>query len=343
MRVSQKDITISVFDMDNERFIAVGQVNQYTSIRWVEEYADAGIFELWAPITEENAELFKMDRVIWIDGERTAGIVEGIKETVDTKEQKVYHINGRMLNCLLDRRIVWNTYNANNKFTFIVLRGIVDENCIVPEDGKRIIPYLELGAIDESSEWKKMTIQRSGDEVLTILQEISNAQECGFYIGFNPVDKKLYFNVKMGKDHSIGSDSPVVLSSSMEDILESTYYSNKKDYKNVALVAGEGEGDKRVKTIAGDDTVTGYDRRELYVDARDLRKDENDGTVRESELKDYTYTKEEIDNKIDEGSYEGMTSEEAIEGINEAYRVISSKVLADLMDSQFGKLLGARY
>lgn len=343
MRVNQKDITISVFEMDNDKFNVIGQINKYTSLRWIEEYADAGSFELWAPITEENSELFKMDRIVWIEGERTAGIIDGIKETVDTNEQKVYHINGRMLNCLLDRRIVWNTYNATNKFTFIVLRGIVDENCIVSEDTKRNIPYLELGAIDESSEWKKLTIQRSGDEILSLLSEISNAQECGFYIGFNPVDKKLYFNVKMGKDHSIGSDSPVVLSSSMEDILESTYYSNKKDYKNVALVAGEGEGDKRVKTVAGEVESVGYNRRELYVDARDLRKDENDYTVKESDLEDYTYTKDEIDEKMSEGNYESMTSEEAIEGTNRDPRVISAKVLADLMDSQFGKLLNATY
>lgn len=338
MRVNQKDITISVFELSNDRFIVVGQVNQYTSIRWIEEYADTGSFELWAPITDENASLFKEDRVVWIEGERTAGIIEGIKETVDTKEQKVYHITGRMLNCLLCRRIVWNTYSASNKYTYIVLRGIVDENFIVAEDEKRILPYLELGAIDESEEWKKLTIQNTGDEVLSILQEISNAQENGFYIGFAPSDGKLYFNVKMGTNHAIGSDNPVVLSSSMEDILESTYYLNTKDYKNVALVAGEGEGDERIKTIAGDNTVTGFNRRELYVDARDLRKDENDKTVHDSDLEEYTYNKETIDDKT-----LAMVSQEAIAGVNEVSKTISAKVVADVMDSQFGRLLNGTY
>lgn len=346
MRVEQKDITISVFEVSNERFTVIGQVNQYTSLRWIEDYADVGSFELWAPITDENASLFKHDRIIWIEGEQTAGVIEGIKETVDTNEEKVYNITGRMLISLLDRRIVWNTYNAYNKFVYLILRELVNINCIEVDEEltQRVIPYLELGTYDEG-EWGKVTIQRTGDEVLSVLQEISNAQESGFNIGFDPNHSKLKFNVTLGTNHAIGSSNPVVLSSSMEDILDSTYYSNKKDFKNIALVAGEGEGDERVRTTAGDNTLSGYNRRELYVDARDLQKDENDHTVKESDLEeyvtDYTYDKDAIDEKIK--TYETMTSQEAISGTSTTGKLISAKVLADALDAQFGRLLNASY
>lgn len=276
MRVNQKDITISIFELTNNKFQVIGQVNQYTSLRWIEEYADTGSFELWAPITDENANLFKHDRVVWIEGESTAGIIEGIKETVDTDEQKVFDITGRMLVSLLDRRIIWNTYDVYNKYVYTALRDIVDINCIdTGEMTERAIPFLELGNISGDG-WGKITIQRTGDEVLSALQEISNAQENGFNIGFNPRESKIQFNVLIGENHSIGHSNPVVLSSSMEDILESTYYSNKKDYKNIALVAGEGEGEERTRTTTGDDAVSGFDRRELYVDARDLQNDEEE-------------------------------------------------------------------
>jgi hypothetical protein len=307
MRVVQKDITISVFELNNERFQVIGQVNQYTSIRWIEEYADTGSFELWAPITDENASLFKHDRLIWIEGENTAGVVEGIKETVDVNEQKVFDITGRMLSSLLDRRIVWKTYDVSNKYVYQAMREIVDGNCISDNEIiQRVIPYLELGTVTESDMWGKVTIQRTGDEVLSVLQELANAQECGFNISFNPNEQKIYFNIILGENHAIGSDNPVVLSSSMEDILNSTYYSNKKDYKNIALVAGEGEGDERVRTTSGDNTSSGYSRRELYVDARDLQKDKNDQTVKESMMEDYTYDKDTIDEKIAEGGGGGV-------------------------------------
>lgn len=277
MRVNQKDITISIFELSNEVFNVIGQVNQYTSLRWVEEYSDTGSFELWAPITDENASLFKHDRLVWIEGEPTAGIIEGIKETVDTNEEKVYDITGRMLSSILDRRIVWNTYNAYNKLVPLALREIVDTNCINVEEGfsLRVIPYLELGNISGTG-WGTITIQRTGDELIEVLKEISNVQESGFNIGFDPRNSALEFNVFIGENHAIGQDNPVVLSSSMEDILESTYYSNKKDYKNIALVAGEGEGEERVRTITGDYFSSGLDRRELYVDARDLQSGETE-------------------------------------------------------------------
>lgn len=280
MRVNQKDITISVFELNNNKFQVIGQVNQYISLRWIEEYADAGSFELWAPITDENAKLFKLDRVIWVEGEYTAGIIEGIKETVDVNEEKIYDITGRMLNSLLDRRIVWNTYNAYNKKVNEVLMDIVDKNFIHNEQelSHRNLPYFALGSYTITDEWGRVTIQRTGDEVLSVLQEISNAQGCGFDVSFYPNEDKIYFNVIMGRNRTIGSPNPVVLSSSMEDILESTYYSNKKDYKNVALVAGEGEGEERERTITGDDTSSGYNRHELYVDARDLQKKEEENS-----------------------------------------------------------------
>ena len=48
-------------------------------------------------------------------------------------------------------------------------------------------------------------------------------------------------------------------------------------YYNVALVAGQGEGDDRVMVYAGNTSLSGTDRIELFVDARDLQQDETKG------------------------------------------------------------------
>ena len=47
------------------------------------------------------------------------------------------------------------------------------------------------------------------------------------------------------------------------------------DYRNIALVAGEGEGHLRKREIVGQ--ASGLGRRELYVDARDLQSTDTDG------------------------------------------------------------------
>lgn len=319
MRVTQKDITISIFELSNNSFQVIGQVNQYTSLRWIEEYADSGSFELWAPITEENSNLFKHDRVVWIEGENTAGIIEGIKETVDTDEQKVFDITGRMLVSLLDRRIIWNTYNVYNKFVYTVLREIVNINCIDVDEEMtaRAIPYLELGNISGTG-WGKITIQRTGDEVFATLQEISNAQENGFNISFSPRESKLYFNLILGENHAIGNANPVVLSSSMEDILESTYYSNKRDYKNIALVAGEGEGEERTRTTTGNNASSGFNRRELYVDARDLQSGD-------SEEPEENMTPEEYEQLLKDRGNEKLADCQMVEQFEATIRTVGSQ------------------
>jgi hypothetical protein len=45
------------------------------------------------------------------------------------------------------------------------------------------------------------------------------------------------------------------------------------DYKNVAVVLGEGEGADRIVRIVSLGNITGEDRRELFVDAVDLKRE----------------------------------------------------------------------
>ena len=50
----------------------------------------------------------------------------------------------------------------------------------------------------------------------------------------------------------------------------------------MAFVQGEGEGADGVSMVSGDDKLIGFDRKKLYVDARDLRvadADENGNTI----------------------------------------------------------------
>lgn len=73
----------------------------------------------------------------------------------------------------------------------------------------------------------------------------------------------------------------VVFSTDLEDILSSSYYSNNEDEKTMALVQGEDSGSSRKSETVGNVNASGYNRRELYVDARDLQSEvyNEDGTT----------------------------------------------------------------
>lgn len=79
----------------------------------------------------------------------------------------------------------------------------------------------------------------------------------------------------------------VVFSPNFENIINSNYYESDRDLKNVALIGGEGEGaERRYTTIAGNGATTscsGLERRELFVDARDISSKVDDRTLSESE------------------------------------------------------------
>ena len=97
------------------------------------------------------------------------------------------------------------------------------------------------------------------------------------------------FNVTQGVDRSIGQDvnDIVVLSTDMEDILTSAYEVSIQDEKTIAFVQGEDSGSSRKSATAGDETKVGFDRKEMYVDARDLQSDSTSGVS----MTDSEYTK----------------------------------------------------
>jgi hypothetical protein len=74
--------------------------------------------------------------------------------------------------------------------------------------------------------------------------------------------------------------TPVTLASSLDDILSSSYYSSMENWKNFAYIAGEGTGsDRRYATLETVDQVSSYQRRELFVDARDVQSEDGETII----------------------------------------------------------------
>lgn len=280
----EKQTQILVFKLDNDgTFDNIGEINQYESLIWPDKYNGFAQFELWAPINDENAEYFTKGNILWCGG-NNATMIEIVKSAIDDKGTKTYNVKGRTLEMILTTRIVWGTYNAQNKDASTVMYDLVSQNCVNSTDTKRKIPFLELAT--DTHVGGKISKQVTGGEVYDAVTAIASDSDIGFNILFKPREKKLVFEVIEGTDRTINQTDvdPVEFSTDLEDILSSSYYSNNQDLKSVALVAGENSSTSRVTLVTGDDTTSGLLRRELYVDARDLQSESTDESGTSVEL-----------------------------------------------------------
>ena len=283
-----RGLDIYIYKLDNDgTFDAIGQVNKYTSLIWPDKFNGLTSFELNAPVTPENKSLIKKGNVVWCGG-NNAAIIEAFGVDTNEEGQKVYKVKGRTLEVILKDRIIWGTYTCTNKYASSAMYEIVDRHCVNPTDSVRKIPFLEC-ASDESL-GGKIYFQKTGSEVYDALEAISTEANLGFDILFRPKEKKLIFKVTQGIDRSNPfSPEGVIFSTDLEDILKSSYYTNDQDIKTVALVAGEGEGTSRAQIVSGNNASTGFLRKELYVDARDLQSEvsEEDGSTSTINPDDY--------------------------------------------------------
>lgn len=277
--MSLKNAEINVFKLDNNgTFDALGQVNKFTSLMWPDKYNGYTFFELNVPVTQENKNLIKKGNIIWCGGDNAA-VIEIIKSDSDENGQKTYNVKGRTLEMLLTTRIIWGTYTCVKKASSTAMYEIVEKQCINPINSNRKIPFLECAEDEELG--KVISFQKTGGEVYEALESIATESDLGFSVLFRPKEKKLIFKVIEGVDRSVlpqlgDASNLVIFSTDLEDILLSSYYTNDQDVKTLAYVAGEGSGAERKHIVSGDNDSVGFERKEVYVDARDLQSEVQD-------------------------------------------------------------------
>lgn len=259
----------------------LGVIDVVTGLTWLEKFSDAGNFELWCPLNDQNTELLKEDNLLWIGGE-SAGVIEFKELTSDEDGTKTIHIQGRLAESYLDYRTIYPTVIMTGKISNILRRNVYN-NLINPTDTSRKIPLIEL-ASDQTAYGPSISYQKTGDTVLLETSRLCEANSLGFRVQFFPRQYKFIFRVYQGTDRTLDQSevNPVLFSSDLDDILESNYSHNKSELRNFAYVAGEGSGtSRRVQTVG---SAVGLSRRELFVDARDLQSEKTDGsTIPEAE------------------------------------------------------------
>lgn len=269
---------IHVFD---KKFNRLGLIDVYESLIWRRNHYKSGNFELHGYLPQSDVDalalihLLRKDNILWKeDSPDEAAYINDI--VLDDQEQEKIIVSGYFIDNIISERIVWGLQTANGPIES-VMKHYVNKNAVSPDNPKRIIPGLVLSAN------RGITIQASTansyGNLSELMEELAITHDVGWRVLFDLENKDFLFDVYEGKDLTVNQDinPQAIFSLEYENVTNQTFTDSENGHKNMALVAGQGEGADRKIALINNDKL-GFNRKELYVDARDLSQEKEDGT-----------------------------------------------------------------
>lgn len=256
----------TIFYFLDASYNILAAVDQYQSAIFTSRYYEPGDFEIWLPGSTENLTLARSAAYV-LRGDKTTvcGVIEKVSVQTSAEEGNYIIVAGRDAACLLERRIVWKQTTYNGK-TEKIIRNLIETAFISPEIAERTVSNLILGP--ELGMTGSVRVQYTGDTVLDAIEGICQQAEVGFRVDFDLTNKNFVFQLYRGVDRSFeqSTNAFVVFSGDFENIVSTTYEEDATNVKNVAQVAGEGQGNERVKVSVG--TASGISRIETFINAQ---------------------------------------------------------------------------
>lgn len=262
----------------DKNYNVLGELDNFYSLIWHRKYFDVGRFQLVMapePILQETRYLYRSDA-------DETGRVDKINPMQDETGATQFMLSGRFLEGILDDRIIIPVYTTTtSKQAGTVIRDLITRNIISPSDIARKIGNVRIGTVAATD--TVAALQVTYDNLKQYVYELCLQVGCSIRAAYDFDTDEIVFEVWTGKDRTQdqSANSWAVFSDTFDNINQIDYYRDTENYKNFVYVAGEGEGSARiVETL--NEVGTGEDRRELYVDARDLRmEDENQQPISE--------------------------------------------------------------
>lgn len=262
----------------NRNFVILDIIDYSESVIWTKRYTEAGDFEIVVPACKHAIDLLIEDNFIARTDDDAIMIIKKVQLQTNLESGDKLIVSGPSIESCLAQRIVWAQTNLNGN----VASGIttlLNDNAINPTDAARKLDRLTRGGMCMKSTQLPLIKQITGDQLDEAISAICKTYGLGYKITLD--DGKLVFELYSGYDRSYSQKTNpyVVFSEEFGNLLSSDYTYDKTNYKNVAMVAGEGEGTARKKSIVGN--ANGWDRYEIFVDQRNLST--NNGEISDAE------------------------------------------------------------
>lgn len=299
----------------NRSFQRVKPLTRFTFAQYTEKLQEVGTFRVLVEMHEDNIMFLDKEQTYYLlfDNNVMGRIEESTKDS-DGEFNRSIELVGSLMTFILDKRVIYPTQNFKGT-TAKVIGDVIKQN-FVPNDyeNKRyinlIVKYTNDTMLTTTS---SVEFQKTGGTVLECIQPLMEQDKLGIRIvpqirelhevvthdpltnisvwdcyviqGVDRTRKNISKALQLSEEQK--ENNTVIFSQSYSNLYRTTYNMSKKDYTNVAYVAGEGEGTARKiievyqpdkEDLKDNFYEKGWYRNETFIDARDLQK-EQDGKI----------------------------------------------------------------
>ena len=265
---------LRVYERVGSTLVLKAVIDAYEAIEWTRRWRAPGSWQAVISRYATGAEELREGRYVSLPrrGQHLVGIIESIEgQMTDEGEiSESWTVTGRDLGAILQGRICLHGTSSGTGYDEQIdvvgetaMRHYVEVNAVNPTDPNRAIPGLDLMLVDQGR-GGKVKVRARFQGLAEILESIALQSGLGWDVIYSFDTDEILFDVLEGADRS----AEILLSPRLGNCLIAGYRACLSDAPTLAVVAGQGEAADREIVEVG--AAAGWDRREVFVDARDL-------------------------------------------------------------------------
>lgn len=240
------------------------------NVQWNAKFYECGDFSIQIPTSSYE----KSFAYLYCSERKQTGILQKVHHE-STIAGKITQISGFFLERIFYNYVIHPTYKASNKNICIVAKELIQTYCT--EYNIVFGDFTGIGSNVDYQETGKML----GEALYTLLA----TQNLSYQLIYNFEENTITCNFVKGVDRTQSQtvNNTVTFSETLKNLTDPEYTTDSSNYKNYAIVGGEGESDARIYVIV-DIRKPGEKMRQLFVDAKDLRQGDLTLTGYEAQL-----------------------------------------------------------
>lgn len=285
--------TIEILDRNFKR---LDILRHYTFSQYNMKFRGIGTFTVNAPLELNTIFLNREEQYYLLfngNVHPVVGKVEDVKKESEDEENKLT-ITGRLALFILTKRIVSDTINTSGT-TLEHMEKLVTENILKVKNNRYIPITIDDSAVNKNK-LSKVDRQVTGGYIWDEFEELLEQDKIGVELypkivptySANDIESSILgwtLKFSSGIDRTKGNvdgNVPVIFSQQLSNINRVDYERNVENHCNIAYIAGEGEGNNRkwfeipINQEESQETK-GWERSELWIDARDIQSEDDDG------------------------------------------------------------------